>query len=206
MKSLVPSETLRAAADPPSTAKETMPLKPPRHLTAGELVAGMSRQAGVEDRRHFGMLAQPFGDRLGVGHMLAHAHAQRADAPNQQPAIEGARYGTEVVLPVGDARAQLGRARDDGAADQVAVAAQVLGGAVDHQVDAPVDRLLAVGRGEGVVDDGQRACRAADVGERAQVHDVEQRVGRRLDPDHAGVGANRGAALLPGRAGRRSRR
>ena len=52
-----------------------------------------------------------------------------------------------------------------------------------HDVGAQRQRLLEVGRGEGVVDDEQGAGVVGDRGERLDVADVEQRVGGRLDPD-----------------------
>ena len=50
---------------------------------------------------------------------------------------------------------------NDDAADAVAVPVEVLGGAVDDEVGAELDRLLHVGAGEGVVDDERDAARAA---------------------------------------------
>jgi hypothetical protein len=61
---------------------------------------------------------------------------------------------------------------------------------VHHDVGAERDGLLQVGRGEGVVDDEQRAGVVRHLGERGDVGDAQQRVGGRLDPDD------------PGRAGR----
>ena len=91
-------------------------------------------------------------------------------------------------------------ADDERAADDVGVAAAVLRGGVHDDVGAEGQRLLEVRRGEGVVDDQQRAGVVGDRGERLDVADVEQRVGGRLDPDQLG--------LRPGgsRRGRRRRR
>ena len=77
-------------------------------------------------------------------------------------------------------------AHDEGAADDVGVPAAVLRGGVDDDVGAEGQRLLEVRRGEGVVDDEQRAGLVGDRGERLDVADVEQRVGGRLDPHQPG--------------------
>ena len=82
------------------------------------------------------------------------------------------------------------------AADDVAVTAGVLGGRVHHDVGAERDRLLQVGRGEGVVDDEQRTRLVGDGRDRLDVGDAEQRVGGRLDPDHPGLGPDGGAHRL----------
>ena len=68
--------------------------------------------------------------------------------------------------------------------DQVGVAAEVLRRRVDDDVGAEVERLLQVRRRERVVDDEDRADGVRRVGGRADVDDVEQRIRRRLDPDH----------------------
>ena len=94
------------------------------------------------------------------------------------------------VEPLGE----LEVAHDEGAADHVGVAAGVLGRRVHDDVGAQRQRLLEVRRGEGVVDDEQRAGVVGDRRERLDVADVEQRVGRRLEPDQLGLpGADRGA-------------
>ena len=81
---------------------------------------------------------------------------------------------------------QLVVAGHERAADDVGVPAEVLGRRVQHDVRAQRERLLQVGRGEGVVDDEPGARLARDVGDRGDVRDAQQRVGRRLAPDDAG--------------------
>ena len=71
----------------------------------------------------------------------------------------------------------------DEAADHVGVAAEVLGRRVDDEVGSERERLLQVGRGEGVVDDEEGADGVRSVGGAADVDDVQERVRRRLDPD-----------------------
>ena len=67
------------------------------------------------------------------------------------------------------------------------MAAQVLGGGVDHHVGPQRQRLLQVRRRERVVHHEQRADLVRRLGQRADVGDAEQRVGGRLDPDHGGL-------------------
>ena len=78
-------------------------------------------------------------------------------------------------------------AREDGAADHVGVAAEVLRRRVDDEVGAERERLLQERGGEGVVDGEQRAGGVRGVGGAADVDDVEERVRRRLDPDELRV-------------------
>ncbi len=76
----------------------------------------------------------------------------------------------------------------DDAAEHVAVAAEVLGGAVQHDAGARGGGPLENGGGEGVV--GQQRHGAAGVGDGAQVDLGEGGVGGGLDEDQAGVRAD----------------
>src|SRR5258707_12849999 len=75
--------------------------------------------------------------------MRSNSPRQSADAPQQQPAIEWRRNGTAHTLcephPLDEIAVAL---RDDGAAEQIAVPAEVLGGGVHHQVGAEPERTL----------------------------------------------------------------
>ena len=62
-----------------------------------------------------------------------------------------------VVLSERDPLGQIGVGHDHGAADDVGMAAQVLGRRVDHGVGAEGERLLQVRRGERVVHHEHRA-------------------------------------------------
>ena len=116
--------------------------------------------------------------------VLAHPQRQRLDAAQDEPRVERAGHRAERVLqelqPLGDRRV----VRADEAADDVGVAADVLRRRVDDDVGAVLERALQVRRGEGVVDDEDRADGVRGVGGRADVDHVQRRVRRRLDPDH----------------------
>ena len=71
------------------------------------------------------------------------------------------------------------------AADHVGVAVQVLRRRVHDDVEAELERPLDVGAGEGVVGDrDQRRARLASAAIAFEVDELQQRIGRRLDPDH----------------------
>ena len=75
------------------------------------------------------------------------------------------------------------------AADDVGVAAEVLGRRMHDEVGAELQRALVDRRRERVVDGDERAALARhDAGD---VDDVQRRVGRRLDPDQARLLAHR---------------
>jgi hypothetical protein len=72
-----------------------------------------------------------------------------------------------------------------------AVAAEVLGRAVHHEVGAERERLLQHRAGKGVVDRDQRAVIAGQRSEPGEVADPQQRVRRSLDPEQRGGLAQR---------------
>src|SRR5690606_13341242 len=76
--------------------------------------------------------------------------------------------------------------------DHVGMAVEVLGGGVQHQVGAVLEGTLQDRRGEGVVDHEQQPVPAGDGRNRLDVDDFQRRVGRRLDPEHAGLRCDRG--------------
>ena len=126
--------------------------------------------------------------------MPVHPDAERLQPAQHQPRVERAGDGADRVLVERDLLGELEVAYDEGAADDVGVAAAVLRGRVHDDVGTERQRLLEVRRGEGVVDDQQGTGLVRDGGQRLDVADVEQRVGRRLDPDHLrAAGLDRGA-------------
>ncbi len=76
------------------------------------------------------------------------------------------------------------------AGEQIVVAAQVLGGAVDDQVCAQGDRVLVDGRGEGIVDNHDRASCLARGGQLRQVDDPQEWVGGSFHVDQVAAGPN----------------
>jgi hypothetical protein len=118
----------------------------------------------------------------------AHAQGQRAQAAVHEEAVERAGHGADRLLHEAHLLVHVGVAHDHGAPDDVGVPPEVLRGGVHDGVGAVLERALVDRRGEGVVDRDDRVAPASD--DRGDVDDVEQRVGRRLDPDQARVGAH----------------
>jgi len=67
------------------------------------------------------------------------------------------------------------------------MAAEELGGAVDHQVRAVLQRAAEVGRGRGVVDQQQRAVLVGQPGNVVQRADADSWIGQRLHDDQLGA-------------------
>ena len=76
---------------------------------------------------------------------------------------------------------------DDGAEEHVAVAGEVLRHRVHDDVGAVLERALEQRGREGVVDDREDPALAGRREQRGQVGDLEQGVGRRLEPEQVGA-------------------
>ena len=105
-------------------------------------------------------------------------------------AVERAGHGADRLLHEAHLLVEVGVAHDHRAADDVGVPAEVLRRRVHHGVGAVLERALVDRSGEGVVDRDERVAPARHHG--GDVDDVEQRVGRRLDPDQPRVVGHRG--------------
>ena len=128
------------------------------------------------------MAAQPARDPEGVAVMLLHAHGQRFDAAQHQETILRAGAGSHGVLQESDLLGQRRIFDHDCAAHHVGMAVDVLGGGMDHDVHAEIQRALEIGRQEGVIANGDGAVPVSHGGHRFQIHQVHERVGRRFDP------------------------
>ena len=135
-----------------------MPPKP-RICLAATSWPGCVGQARVEHLGDtVGCAVQELDHPLGVVAVPVHPDAERLEAAQHQPGVERARPPRPSRS--GGRRAPRPSSRvahDQRAADDVGVPAEVLGRRVHDDVGAERERLLQVGRGEGVVDDEQRA-------------------------------------------------
>nr|BFE74970.1 hypothetical protein GCM10020092_082710 [Actinoplanes digitatis] len=117
---------------------------------------GMGRQSRVVHRRDGRVRLQRPRERQAVAVVLAYPQRKRADTPQQQPRVDRAEHRAGDDGGVPDPVEHLGGSGED-AGRQVAVSAEVLGGAVPHQIGTERQRPAVHRRREGVVRDGQRA-------------------------------------------------
>ena len=153
------------------------------HLPGRDLVAGVVGEAGVEHLLDARVVGEEGDDGARVLAVLAHAHGEGLEPAEHEPRVERPGDRAERVLQEAEPLRDRLVVRRDHAGDDVGVAAEVLRRRVDHDVGAEVERVLQVRRGERVVDDDLRADRVRRLGDGGDVDDVEQRVGRALDPD-----------------------
>ena len=101
---------------------------------------------------------------------------QRPQTAQRQETVErGARYADDV-RPVGALLRKLPGCRHHGAADDVAVAVDVLGGRMDNEVGTEGDRVLQSRRQERVIHGEQSTARRCYLAYRGQIRDPQHRI------------------------------
>ena len=154
------------------------------HLPAGDRVARVRRQPRVEHAPERLVTLEPARQGQRVRALPLDAQVQRLDPPLREEGGVRVHAAAEHLHRRAGRLDPLARA-GEGARDQVAVPGQRLGEAVHHEVGAQRERPLQVRRGEGVVDDHGDPAGMRRRARRREVHDLERRVGRALEDQHA---------------------
>ena len=134
------------------------------------------------------MAGQEVGHTRGILAMGAHAQVQRLQAFQVQPGVEGADRRAGVADEGLQVIVQEVLAAQHHSAQGSALAVDVFGRGMDHDMGAELHRSLQDGRGEGVVYRQQRSAFLGDPGHRLQVDDRKRRIGRGLQEQQLGVG------------------
>ena len=149
-------------------------------------MAGVLWQTRVVDTLDCWMPDQSFGDRLGVGAVALDAHGEGLDSPGGQPGIHRSGNRPDRELQEADLACQFIVVEHDSTAQNIGVPAKILRRRVGDDVGAERERVLQIGRCEGVVDDDENTGCMADLGEGRNVADLHHRIARRLNPEHLG--------------------
>ncbi len=150
------------------------------HLASDERLGITARQSGKVHAFYGRVHRQAFGDRDRAGLGRAHAHGQCLEPAMQQVRPHRVEHGPRENADLAKRAGPVVVGGDD-AGHHVAVAADVLGGAVQGKRGAERQGLLEHGSGEGRIDQHRHTPRLAD-----HVRDVDQRergIPRRLDDD-----------------------
>ena len=121
--------------------------------------------------------------------MALHSNREGLHATQDQVTVERARDCPSRVLNEPEALGKLRIPHRDEAADHVAVTSKVLGGRVHDDVGTEREGLLEIGGGKGVVNDHERIAVVCEPRCLGDVDDVQQRIGRALDPKEPRLGA-----------------
>ena len=190
------AEKLRPREEPLGRVRP--PLQPHRdhpaevsHLAASHGVPGVVGEAGVENLLDGRLLRQPDGQLGRVVAVSVHPDRERLQPAECQVAVERPGDAAGRVLVELD-RVEQVLWPDHRPADHVRVPAEVLRRRVDDDVGPELDRLLEVGRRERVIDGQLGPVLVGDLGDGRDVEDLQERVGRRFDPDELGLRRDEG--------------
>src|ERR1700735_4336169 len=104
--------------------------------------------------------------------MARNANVESSNASQQQPRVERSGPGAEREVRAPYRPHEIRSSGDDARRD-VRVPAQVLGGAVPHQVGSEGDRELVDGRRDSVVDDDEGAAGVRELAAASKVRNSE---------------------------------
>src|SRR5262245_35933165 len=107
----------------------------------------MALQPRVPYASYARMSLEKLGDALRAGIVLADTQRQRLQTPDQQIRREGTDDRAEHAVILARRRDQVIGA-DESAGHEIVVAPEILGGAVQHEVDAVVERPHVERRGQ----------------------------------------------------------
>jgi hypothetical protein len=153
------------------------------HLRGREVVVRVRFEAGVVDAVHGLVVLQPVGECAGVLAVAVHPDREGLSASEDEEALVRAGSRAHAVLVETELLVQFLVVSNQCSANHVGVAAHVLRQRVGYEVCTKFERSLEVGRGEGVVHRAECVVVVGDVRGARDIHDVEQGVGRCLDPD-----------------------
>ena len=159
-----------------------------RHLAPRHPVPRVCGQARVDDARHLGVVLEVHGERQRVLALPRDAQVKGLEAAQHQERrvwIEDPAQDLQQVAHALHPRA----AAQEGAAHDVAVAAQGLGEAVHDDVRPQPQRALEEGRGEGVVHHDGQAGRMCLARNGLDVDDLDRGVRGALEHDQAAARA-----------------
>ncbi len=167
-----------------------------RHLLSGDGRLGVVGASAVDDARDAFQARKRVGDDGGAGALCLHPDRQRLEALQHDPGVERAQGGAGLADEVLQVIGQELLAAEHRAAEAAALAVDVLGRRIDHDVGAVGEGALQHGRCEHIVDHGRDAVLLGERGDGADVDEVERGVGRRLEEERLRVGTDGGFPVL----------
>src|ERR1700683_997152 len=154
----------------------------------GALMPRMRLEPRIVHLRDGGVCGEELRDGKRAVILEAHAQGERLHAALEQEGRVRIEAAAEVIGAMADALDR-GCASRHRPGDEIGVAVQVLGGAVQRYVKSGRNGQVVDRAGEGVVDDRYQAVCAREFNHRLKIGHLEQRIGHGLDVDGARVGA-----------------
>jgi hypothetical protein len=128
------------------------------------------------------VLVQECSYGAGIVLMLAHAHGERLGSAQREEAVERTGHGADRVLMKFQRVVHVLVVGGDESADDVGVPTDILRRRMHDDIRSQVERRLQVRRRKRVVHGDERSMAARDGGHFGDVHELQQRIRRRLQP------------------------
>jgi hypothetical protein len=151
-------------------------------LATSNVMTGMTGQARVIDLLDVGLLLQPLRQSHRVAPVMIEPRVQRSKSPQRQEAVEGRSGYAKTIGPPDQLLVKGLVARNNRAANNVAVTIQVLGRRMEHEISAQCQRLLPRWRQERVVNDRQRSSGSTERCKFFDIRDPQQRIAGGFNP------------------------
>ena len=159
----------------------------PAEARGGQRVGRVLRQPWVVDAGYGRVIGKEGRHYRRAGALPLHAQRQGLHAAQDLLGLEGPQRCAEQPALAHQAGVKHPGARRDHAARRVAVAGEILGGAVDHKVGAEGQGALQHWRGDRAVYHEPGPARLAERGEPADVGHAQQRVRELLHQQQVGL-------------------
>src|SRR5579862_1417212 len=143
------------------------------------------------------VLGEEVGDDASASIVDFHACGEGLYSAQDQPALEWRENRSRAFLQESELIRVLLPCADDNSAKTIAVAVEELRRRMYDHVRSQCERLLEIGRHEGIVDNQQHLFAPADRTDGAEIADPHQRIRRGFDMHHASVLTD-GALNIPG--------
>lgn len=155
-------------------------------LLLGDGAMRVRVETGVVDRDDVGAGLQGVADSRRIGRGLTGTQVQSLSSTVGKPRVKRRGDGADGVLQEREPLEELLAVEGGDTHDDVAVAVDVLGDTVHHNIGAVIKRVLDVRAQEGVVDNNHDAVLVGSSRDGADVDETEGRVAGSLDPYQLG--------------------
>ena len=148
----------------------------------------MFLQSGITHGLDFRLGREPARDFHRILAMPLHPQRERFQSTQREKTIEGPGNRADRILEKRNLITELlVFSHDDDPANHIGMAIQIFCRGMNNHIESEFDRPLNPWSGEGVIGDGDRIVRTRDFRHRLQIDQLQERIARRLHPNHPGV-------------------
>src|SRR5205809_3086500 len=158
------------------------------HLLLRKSVLRMFLQSRITHGLDFRFSREPLRDLHRIFAMPLHSQRKRLQSAEREKTIEWPGYRTDRILEKCNLITELlVFSHDNDAANHIGMAIEIFRRGMNDHIESEFERPLDPGSGESVIGDRDRIVGACDFRHCFQVAQLQERIARRLHPNHPGV-------------------